>query len=234
MHTAANMPSIDTVKCVRLASVHYVHPDLAAATKFALDFGFEIVEESDGRVYFGGFGVEPYIYVAEQSYNNQRKFVGATWTVESINDLKTAEAYPNATPIADRKGPGGGKFVTVTDPNGFSVSFVYGQKEKSAKVDDGITLSKSNQALPNKAVSKTRYGTFQRFQPGPSPIHKVGHYGYIVPASKYEKTFEWYTTMLNLKPTDAVYSRETGKDTTCFMHIDRQQEYSDHHVSITI
>ena len=42
---------------------------------------------------------------------------------------------------------------------------------------------------------------------------------------------EWYTTVLNLKGTDAIYDLKTGNEVTCFAHIDLDDEHTDHHVS---
>jgi len=227
-----DMTSPRKIKAARLTSVHYQHPDLAKAAEFLKDFGFYEARKEDSRIYFAGFGVEPYVYVAEQSPDSKRHFLGASWTVASEEDLKLAALHPNASKIEDRAGPGGGKIVTITDPNGLPVSFVYGQQLKDKRVDSEIKLSREDDGVDqNFAFEKSRRGKFRRFRAGPSPVHKLGHYGLIVPGSKYKATFDWYTSLMNLKPTDAVYDPTSGNDKTCFMHVDLGQEYSDHHVS---
>lgn len=54
----------------------------------------------------------------------------------------------------------------------------------------------------------------------------------MVPLSRYEETLQWYPNLFNLKPTDAVFNTETGKDETCFVHIDLGAKYSDHYVRV--
>lgn len=70
--------------------------------------------------------------------------------------------------------------------------------------------------VPNTASEKARPGAFRRFDVGSSPVHKLGHYGYWMPARYFEKTLAWYMETLNLKISDVVYNPKTGKDETCF------------------
>jgi len=43
----------------------------------------------------------------------------------------------------------------------------------------------------------------------------------------YQSMFDWYTKVISLAPSDTVYRGE--KPVTCFFHVDRGEEYSDHH-----
>ncbi|KAH7037078.1 LOW QUALITY PROTEIN: Glyoxalase/Bleomycin resistance protein/Dihydroxybiphenyl dioxygenase [Microdochium trichocladiopsis] len=221
------MASQPKIKVLRLASVHYQHPNLESATKFLLDFGMIERQRDESRIYFSGYGQDQYIYVAEQSLTSRRAFIGATWEVESRKDLETAAAQPNATPIEEDHGPGGAKRVSIQDPNGFLVSFIHGQSRLmgSATMETNRIVG-DEKPIVNLVDEKPRRG---HFRSGPSPVHKLGHYGYMVPHDKYETTFNWYTSLINLVPTDAVFNPETGKDVTCFMHIDLGPIYTDHH-----
>lgn len=40
--------------------------------------------------------------------------------------------------------------------------------------------------------------------------------------------YDWYTTTLALAPSDVVYNKE-GVPVTCFFHIDRGLDHTDHH-----
>ncbi|KAM5358691.1 hypothetical protein ACJZ2D_015082 [Fusarium nematophilum] len=220
----------EKVKVVRLASVHYQHPDLDKAAQFLKDFGlFEVFREV-GRVYFGGFGADPYLYVAENAPDSRRAFLGGTWVVDSAQDLEIAAAHPGASGIQDAVGPGGGRRVSITDPNGFPVTFIHGQNlvDKSGGGDTS-RISGQDKPLVNLATEKPRQGQFRRFNHGPSPVHKLGHYGYIVPRDSFKRTLDWYTSLMNVVPTDAVFDPKSGDDTTCFMHIDLGKTFTDHH-----
>lgn len=220
------------ISVLRLAHVHYQLPDFERAISFLNDFGFVEAERQGSKVYFRGFGAQPYLYIAEPSPTSKRAFLGGAWVVESEEDLKLAAAQPGATPIRSNNGPGGGSIVTITDPNGQNVSFVHGQTLQDKTPDEKIDCREPDnpKIAINTALEKTRRGKFQRFKQGPSPIHKLGHYGFVVPESQYEKTVLWYTALMNLKPTDAIFNPVSGKDETCFFHIDRGTEYTDHHV----
>ncbi|PMD50745.1 Glyoxalase/Bleomycin resistance protein/Dihydroxybiphenyl dioxygenase [Hyaloscypha bicolor E] len=210
------------IRLDRLAYVHYQHPDLSKAHRFLTDFGMEKVKETENRIYYRGFGAAPCIYVAEASPTPNRNFVGGAWVVESYRDLEDAAALPGASQIADSDVPGGGSTVTLKDPNGHNIMLVFGQILSSH--------SKSlHQVEMNSACVKPRVGVFQRFKPGPSPVHKLGHYGFVVRKSTFFSTREWYTRTFNLKVTDSVFDPESNVDETSFLHIDKGKEYTDHH-----
>ena len=204
-------------RVLRLAHVVYQHPDLERALSFLLDFGFVEELRTPKRVYLRGSGTQPYVYVAEQSSDAKRHFMGAYWAVETLQDLENAAARPGASPIEESDAPGRGKVVTLEDPNGFRVGFVHGQKLR--ETDGSALLLEKSEPVANTALEKPRKGPFRRFKTGPSPVHKLGHYGFIVPGSKFDSTLAFYRDLINLKPSDAVFNPATGKDETCFCHV---------------
>lgn len=214
-------PSV--VRLDRLAHVVYQHPDLKEACRFLIDFGLEIAQENKDRVYFKGFGQDPFIYVAEQSPTERRNFGGGGWVVSSYADLERGAALPGASSIEKYDAPGGGNTVTLKDPNGFTIRLIFGQAPNPVRTLPHVIL--------NSALEKPRKGEFQRFKPKPSPVHKVGHYGVEVKGRDFKSTLEWYLTTFNLKITDSMYNTKTGLDELSFMHIDKGIEYTDHHVS---
>jgi catechol 2,3-dioxygenase-like lactoylglutathione lyase family enzyme len=223
--------AVQQIKATRLSHVTYQHPNLQTALSFLNDFGLVEAGREGPRVFLRGYGVDPYIYVAEPSPDSKRHFLGAAWVVDSAEDLENAARHPASSGIHGIDGPGGGRMVTLKDPNGFNVSFLYGQTlQKADSNDTSYSREKTPGLTSNTAVEKPRRGQFRRFQLGPSPVNKLGHYGYFVPGSRYQKTLEWYTTVMNLKPTDAVYDPSTGDDKTVFTHIDLGEEFTDHHV----
>lgn len=65
--------------------------------------------------------------------------------------------------------PGGGYIVTIKDPEGFPVNFIYGQTTASP----GPLPEK---LIVNDESTKPRVRKFQRFEPGPAAVHKVGQH----------------------------------------------------------
>ena len=211
------------IRLRKTAFVIYSHVDLARAKQFYLDFGMRIVEERDhgNEIFFGGYGVEPFCYVARKAAEKST-FGGAAYVVESRSELEKAEKVKGATKIERLDAPGGGEVVTLTDPVGFQVHLVHGQEEKVMAAPPQL-----QKLVLNFEDEKPRRGKFQRFEPGPAPVSRWGHYGVTYPEGGFEKMYEWYTTNLTLAPSDK--AMRDGKPVTVFFHIDRGLEFTDHH-----
>lgn len=209
------------IRLLKTAFVDYTHNDYDKAKQFYLDFGLEIAEEGENEIFFRGYGSEPYIYRLRRG--SAARFGGAAFVVESFPELERAQSIPGASRIAELDGPGGGYIVSLKDPQGFHVHLVHGQKER---IPEALDLQK---LVVNYEDDKPRKGTFQRFKPGPAPVYRWGHYGVTYDANEvgYEKMYDWYTQVIGLAPSDLVH--RDGKPITCFFHVDRKKEYSDHH-----
>lgn len=212
------------IRLTRTAFVIYYHIDFARARTFYLDFGLSIAAESATEIFFKGYGTEPFIYILRKATDGSTSsFGGAAYVVQDRSELERASrTIKGATTICLLHGPGGGEIVTLTDPSGFHVHLVYGQTPKAA---DSMPLEK---LVVNYEDEKPRKGQFQRFKPGPAPVYRWGHYGVTyAPEVGYDVMYNWFTQVIGLAPSDLVH--RDGKLTTCFFHIDRKQEYSDHH-----
>ena len=148
----------------RLSHVRYQHPDLPRAHRFLLDFGLTPVDETESKIYYKGFGTEPYCYIAEQAAGPERRFAGGAWVVASYAELEAATKLPDASAIEKLDGPGGGSVVTIKDPNGHNVLLVFGQERSSEEPSPPLLVA-------NTARSKPRKGAFHRFRTGPRYVH---------------------------------------------------------------
>ena len=211
------------IKLLNTAFVRHSNVDYDKAKQFYLDFGLQIVRESQDEIFFRGYGSEPFVYHLKRAIGNSSYFNGAAYVVDSHDELERAQSIPGASPISALAAPGGGKVVTLTDPQGFKVHLVHGQTERTP---DQLNLEK---LTINYEDSKPRKGAFQRFKPGPAPVYRWGHYGVTYDADKvsYEKMYNWYTQVIGFAPSDLVH--RDGKLITCFFHVDRKKEYADHH-----
>lgn len=125
--------------------------------------------------------------------------------------------------------PGKGHIITVEDPQGFPVNFVCGQ---SVRATSGST---KEQLIINDEINKPRQRKFQRFEPGPAEIYKLGHFGYVV--TEFDSMLDWYTRYFNIIPSDILYIPAPGsvesnggrKEVAMFAHIDRGEDMVDHH-----
>ncbi|KAL5313231.1 hypothetical protein ACEPPN_018964 [Leptodophora sp. 'Broadleaf-Isolate-01'] len=215
------VPSVlQKINLNRIAHVYYTHKNLEKAHQFLLDFGFSVTKRTKDEIYYRGYGTEPFLYCARKG--NEDVFGGTAWVVDSLEDLELATSLPGATPIHDVDAPGGGKRVTFYDRiDNFPFHLVYGQT--AVEVTQIFPeLSFNFPTSKHRPVHKT-----QRFEKGPAPIHKLGHFGLCV--TNYKKAYQFYTKNFNFKPSELVYDPVTKEDITTFMHLDRGQEWVDHH-----
>ncbi|KAK4570477.1 hypothetical protein LTR86_002557 [Recurvomyces mirabilis] len=215
----------DRIGVLSTAFVVYYHHDLATARKFLLDFGLTIAKEiPDQTIYLRGYGKEPYVYVCHKSTTGGSYFGGAAYVAASAEDLERAVASSSSDGNKYAlDGPGGGQAVTLTDPAGHKVQIIHDWQE-----DPNVDAPHLQKLTFNYEDIKPRKGAFQRFQPGPAPVFRWGHYGVTYPPHiGYKTMYDWYTTVIALAPSDIVLR---GTDPiTCFFHIDRGEEFTDHH-----
>ncbi|OAL24463.1 hypothetical protein AYO20_10689 [Fonsecaea nubica] len=215
----------DKILIDRLSHCRYGHPDLQKAKKFFIDFGLIVEKETDEKIYFRGFGKDAVVYVAEQTHDGKRRFLGGGWIVKSLADLEKAAKVPGATPVHDYEGPGGGKCVIMPDIMGEEITLIWGQTDR--------TIDEREAPKPvkwNTWEEKRRYGEFQRPErASPSKVHKLGHYGFEVDVSRLPEVVDWYCKTFNLKETDSLWHEQSGKIIMTFIHIDKGKEYVDHH-----
>ncbi|KAL5349987.1 hypothetical protein ACLOAV_005023 [Pseudogymnoascus australis] len=204
----------------RIAHVFYTHANFSGQRQFLLDFGMSITQETADKIYFRGYGTQPFVYCLARGTSDS--FDGVAFVVDSLADLELATQLPSATAIYSLDAPGGGKGVTFYDPiDKFPFHLVYGQ-ELVERTNTFRELSFNFPASKHRATNHT-----QRFQKGPSLIHKLGHFGPCV--TDFASAYTFYTTHFNLKASDLVYDPQTKRDTTCFFHLDRGSEQVDHH-----
>ncbi|BEJ16609.1 hypothetical protein CspHIS471_0600100 [Cutaneotrichosporon sp. HIS471] len=215
MTNPTNVP----IRIQRLSHMRYQHADLPKARQFLEDFGMHVVySENDGKsLYFAGQGPDAFVYVATAGETSA--FLGGTFLVETKADLERAsDLIPGATKLLPAS-PAGGFLVTFQDPDGLPCNLVWGLPERE------IVIQPSPDAV-NYPVQKPRKGEFRRFKQEPCPIFKLGHFGLLV--SSFEQTFDFYTRYFNLKATD-VLTAPDGTKVAGFMHVDREEEWVDHH-----
>jgi hypothetical protein len=217
----ANLGSDERIRLLKTGFVVYYHADFEEAKSFFLDFGLQVTRESQDEIFFHGYGVEPFCYVLRASKDESNYFGGAAYVVESRHELEKATKIVGASQITKLDAPGGGEIVTLTDPVGHLVHLIHGQEEK---LKQDFSLEK---LTVNYEDEKPRRGKFQRFKPGPAPIHRWGHYGVTYPDGQYQAMFDWYTKHLALGVSDIVSVKD--KPVTAFFHIDRDKEFTDHH-----
>jgi hypothetical protein len=128
-----------------------------------------VTKKGDNERWFRGYGPDQYVYYARQG---PKKFLGGAFEVESREELEKVLKVPGATVLSDgieemKDAPGGGYIVTIADPEGFPVNFIWGQEPVREE------RKKPEKLLFNDEDDKPRQKAFQRFEPGPAEVHKV-------------------------------------------------------------
>lgn len=128
----ANLQS-KKISLLRPSFVNYTHKNFDEATRFLENFGLVPCLESDHKIYYRGYGIDPFVYCAQNG--DRDEFDGAGFVVESEADLEYASLnLPNATKVRDLDTPGGGKGMTFRDPvDGFAFHLVCYQSPNEAK-----------------------------------------------------------------------------------------------------
>lgn len=223
--TIHNSP--EKVQLARVSHVYLQHPDLKKFEVFAADFGFVETGRDGQTIYYRGYGRDPYVYVASQSESNQKSFDGAAFVARTAEDFEKAIKLPGAVTLDISKALGGGQAVSIPTPGGSLIHVLWNQKEREIPPTH-VSATHINKYDFNASLEKHRKGQFQRFQPGPAMVHKLGHYGFITAA--FDEDVHFYTSTFNFTPTDVLWAPGNEEvDVLTFMHLDLGPEYSDHH-----
>jgi len=156
----------------RPAHVYYKHVDLDKANEFLLDFGLVQEKRLGNKIYYRGYGPDPFVYCAEKG--DEDAFGGVGFVVESETDLELASStLPDASEIYELlDAPGGGRCVSFKDPfDGFPFHLVFGQTSR-----EGRNVEVNEAELPNGNPVQLKFnfpedkhrlaGKSQRFKKG--------------------------------------------------------------------
>ncbi|KAL6799274.1 Glyoxalase/Bleomycin resistance protein/Dihydroxybiphenyl dioxygenase [Trichoderma sp. SZMC 28013] len=221
----SNNPS--KVQLVSIAHVYFEHPDPEKFGEFAKDFGFVEAHRINGRIYYRGYGRDPFIYVASQSPDGKPRFRGPAFVAASQDEFDKAAKLDGASIGSLDEAPGKGQIVTVNRPDKTFFHAIYGQEERITSAQEPLAIHEQLGPF-NKPFEKPRRGKFQRCHEGPALVHKLGHCGYVVP--DFDAELAWYTDNFNFVPSDILYHWDfSNMDVLTFMHLDLGKEYSDHH-----
>ncbi|KAF9884947.1 hypothetical protein FE257_000856 [Aspergillus nanangensis] len=211
------------IRLQKLSHMRYQHPNLDEIHQFMLDFGLRVAHKTEGEVWYTGYGPDQYVYYARKG---DKKFLGGVYEAASQEDFDRAAHLPNAGPVQELKdAPGGGRLVTITDPEGFPFNVIHGQEA----VDMSQKQPAMDKVVLNFPSEKPRVRQFNRFEHGPAAVYKLGHFGLCT--QQFESQLNFYTSTFNIIPTDFVYVEVDGHRTpvTVFMHLDLGTEPVDHH-----
>jgi catechol 2,3-dioxygenase-like lactoylglutathione lyase family enzyme len=210
------------IKVTDIAFVRFRAPDLDRTESFLHDFGLTTAHREENVLYSRGYDPEPWIHVVEAG---EAGFAGVGFDAASAEDLEAAAALPGASAVEDLDGPGGGRRVRFSDPDGFPVEVVHGRRPA-----DPLP---ARRALPyNTGHERRRLNQLQRVERGPACVKRLGHC--VVRVSDFRTSEEWYKSRFGFISSDEVYLGQPDNLMTAFMRCDRGDIPVDHHTFLCL
>ena len=208
-----------TVKARRLAHLLWERPDLDRAEAFLVAFGLAVAHRSADALYLRGTAAAAHCYVVRRA--PRARFVGFALEVGSRADLETlSREVAGAGPVEPDDGPCGGERVRMTDPSGFTVDAVHGQR-RHPEAPHRSAISAWNTADATPRVDAT-----QRVPIAPPDVIKLGHV--VLELADFQATCAWYTRHFGFIPSD-VQVLPDGSPVVTFMRLDLGETPADHH-----
>lgn len=205
------------IKVEDVVYVRFRAPDLDKMEAFLKDFGMVRNVRTDTALYMRGTGPDPVVHVTE--LGDKPGFVGFALQAASEQDLVTVSTQHDV-PVEVRDEPGGGKCVTVPDPDGFPVEIIHGLERLDVlEVQDIAPL--------NARLDKPRLGAEKRMAPGASHVHRLGHC--VINVTDYKKSCAWYQEQFGFLKSDEIFVGDEETILGSFMRCDCGERFVDHH-----
>lgn len=206
-----------TVKAQSLAYLIFVRPDLDQAARFLVDFGLQVALRTPDCLYLRGAGAAPLCYRIERG--ERARFVGFGLTVAQRGDLEALGRIPGASAIVASGMPGGGELLRLTDPSGFQVEVICGQRPAAP-------LPRRALLEWNEAGQPVRINQSQRPPAEPPEVLRLGHV--VLEVVEFQATCGWYTRHFGFIPSD-VQVLDDGAPVVAFMRLNLGRRPADHH-----
>jgi catechol 2,3-dioxygenase-like lactoylglutathione lyase family enzyme len=203
------------LKIEDVAHVCFRAPDLGEMRAFLEDFGMAVIEQTPARLVARGAGSSPVLHVTELG---EPGFASVAFRAESLADLERLAATEGVD-IEALDLPGGGSFVSLTDPDGHRVDVVAGQAPA-----DPLPVAAA-QAWNRSGVHE-RLRVTKRVAAGAATVARLGHV--VLNVSDFRASEAWYKERLGLITSDEIRlspERAIG----AFLRCDRGEAPTDHH-----
>jgi len=206
---------MSTIKIEDVAHVRFRAPDLEQMQAFLGDFGLTVVEATDVRIVARGSGPAPVAHVTEQG---EPGFAGVAFLAESLEDLERLAAAEGVA-VIDSDLPGGGRVVTLRDPDGHRVDVVAGQALAPAP-------AASDSAAWNRVGARERLRAVKRIAPGAANVVRLGHV--VLNVSDFRASERWYKDRFGFITSDEIQVAPQLA-IGAFLRCDRGDTPTDHH-----
>jgi len=206
------------VKVAEFAWPRMEAPDLDEMEEFLVHFGLVRAERTPDALYMRGADDHHHLHVVQKGGT---KFIGFAYHAADEDDLKRLAKLPGASGVETLDEPGAGKRVRLTEPNGYQIEVVVGQKRVAP-------LKIARDELNSAREPVRRAGKVMRLSRSPTSIQRIGHG--VLSTPKVKETVAWFRETLGMIRSDDVYVGEKDNIIGSFNRLDRGADYVDHHV----
>ena len=211
-----------SIKVRDIAFVRFQAPDLDSMETFLVGFGLVRAQRTDTALYMRATDDEGFVHVTH--LGAEPAFVGLAFVADSEVELDVLAAGSAFSAVVDLDGPGGGRVVRGTDPDGFQVEVVAGRASVGR-------LPVPGEPVRNNAAAHGRTGAPLRLEPGPAHVKRLGHCA--IEVADYAASTAWYQQHLGLVTSDEMVI-EGVPPLGAFVRCDRGEQYVDHHTMALI
>ena len=204
------------IKVERLAYVRVAAPDREKAERFLIDFGLRVAARTERATYFRGTDAESHCYVLTEGPS---AVLAIAFEAERASDLEVVAGFDGASSIEKLDEPGGGQVVRLEDPNGLRLEIVHGQAKLEA-------IEPAPAHAFNMNGERPRRGPLADIRPGASHVRRIGHL--VLESPDPAALHRWYEERFGLRKSDEVHL-PNGRTQMRFAHVDRGDEWVDHH-----
>ena len=197
-------------------------PDLDRMEAFLTAFGMHRADRTPTALYMRGTDSDHHIHVTERG---DSRFVGVAFGAESVEDLERLATLDGASAVEEIDAPGGGRRVTLSDPDGVGVEVVHG----IATLDP---LPVRANVVNTGDARLRRAGQRKSLAPGPAHVKRIGHVGLVSPDPRRSRA--WYREVLGFRGSDEIIEGDERNVVASFNRVDRGGDFVDHHSLLCI
>jgi catechol 2,3-dioxygenase-like lactoylglutathione lyase family enzyme len=207
------------IKVRDVAWVRLGAPDLDTAEKFLGDFGLLRQVRTDDALYMRGTGEAHHLHITQRGPD---RVLGIAFHADAAADLHRLAAHAaGASGVTDLNEPGGGKVVRLKEHNGFTIEVVHGVAE--------VAKLPERHSVMNTGAARERLGEFQRIDPRPCQVKRMGHA--VLSTPDIEASVAWAHRHLGFVVSEHVHAEDDPDMLLAsFNRADRGDDYVDHHI----
>ena len=209
-------------KASELAFLMFDKPDLVRAERFWQDFGLITVSRTPDRLVMRAAGSAPAVLVAQRA--RRSRYVGAAFVVPEHVPLPELARQMGARPVPSEAIPGGGRAVSLQDPDGHIVWLIQGWGRL-----DPLPVRAPLTGQINTLTQVMRVNATVRAPIEPAKVGRLGHV--VLQTTDFQTMADWYMRVLGLIPTDVQYLPD-GAPLLTFFRLDLGSTPADHHTLV--